>query len=427
LVYRVIGEMTDYAGGALASLMMLAIGSFRRAALLYIATTPLMLLVLLALWAFLHWRRATTAGERARWSIAIGFFTAWAGLTRPLDAMCFAIPIGVGMIVHLVHAQTREQDVIRTWSTSFGCLILGALPFLTLQLVYNHGVTGSFLVSPWTAYTKTYDPYDGMAIGKLDLSKQPQTTLPQKVEFSTGYTKAAAIERRSPDRLRRWVHDDLPAEVNVLLPHPLLIVLLPVGLLSLCGRARRVLYASLPLVVLAYAFYTFSVPHYVVVAAPAAALGVVLGVETLAAFSPRTRSYFRAALYPAIVGLCLTQLPHVNRFLMDDMFRPPEPKQIADLLAHLDHKPAVVLFHYAPGINNPHVEPVYNTDVAWPDDAEVIRAHDLGPKKDRHIFDYYAQRQPQRFFYLFDRADNSLHPLGFAKDLASSPPSTMPH
>ena len=54
-----------------------------------------------------------------------------------------------------------------------------------------------------------------------------------------------------------------------MLPHPLLMILLPIGLLQIRG-ARGVLYATLPLCLIAYALYTFSVPHYVVIAAPAA-------------------------------------------------------------------------------------------------------------------------------------------------------------
>ena len=52
-------------------------------------------------------------------------------------------------------------------------------------------------------------------------------------------------------------------------------------------------------------------------------------------------------------------------------------------------EPAVILFRYHPGMNF-FEEPVYNTDVAWPDDAPIIRAHDLGWPRDRQIVEYYA-------------------------------------
>ncbi|MDB5301841.1 MAG: hypothetical protein JWO87_3504, partial [Phycisphaerales bacterium] len=70
-------------------------------------------------------------------------------------------------------------------------------------------------------------------------------------------------------------------------------------------------------------------------------------------------------------------------------------------------------------------EPVYNTDVAWPDDAPVIRAHDLGDARNREIYAYYARTQPECMFYRFDpQATPSLKELGRARDLA--PASTRP-
>jgi hypothetical protein len=47
---------------------------------------------------------------------------------------------------------------------------------------------------------------------------------------------------------------------------------------------------------------------------------------------------------------------------------------------------------------------VYNVDVAWPDDALIIRAHDLGAR-DVEIIEYYGRAQPQRNVYVVDRAE----------------------
>jgi hypothetical protein len=81
----------------------------------------------------------------------------------------------------------------------------------------------------------------------------------------------------------------------------------------------------------------------------------------------------------------------------------------------------VILFTYKTGVNIIE-EPVYNTTVAWPDDAAVIRAHDLGDRN-REILDYYARTQPERVFYRYDRASNTLSPpLGTAKSLAATQP-----
>jgi hypothetical protein len=92
-----------------------------------------------------------------------------------------------------------------------------------------------------------------------------------------------------------------------------------------------------------------------------------------------------------------------------------ELRRIDSALARLDHTPAVVLFHFPPE-GAAHLEPVYNITTAWPDDAEVIRGHDLGDRN-IEIFRYYAARQPDRAFYRYDRADGTLTFLGFARDL----------
>src|SRR5205823_198629 len=86
--------------------------------------------------------------------------------------------------------------------------------------------------------------------------------------------------------------------------------------------------------------------------------------------------------------------------------------------------PAVVLFRFHPG-DNPVEDPVYNDDVIWPDDAPIIRAHDLGPRN-IEIARYYATHQPWRKFYLLDRAENAgrqtllLHRLGTAVEFLHS-------
>ena len=74
-----------------------------------------------------------------------------------------------------------------------------------------------------------------------------------------------------------------------------------------------------------------------------------------------------------------------------------------------------MLFPFTLG-DNPHQEPVYNTDVAWPDDAPIIRVQDLGPERNRELAEYYARTQPERSFYRFDRRTFTLRALGKAPD-----------
>jgi len=57
--------------------------------------------------------------------------------------------------------------------------------------------------------------------------------------------------------------------------------------------------------------------------------------------------------------------------------------------------------------------------VASPDDAPIIKALDLGPRN-RELFDYYRSRQPDRTYFLYDFADDTLTPLD------PPPPATTP-
>jgi hypothetical protein len=409
LTYLIIAEMTNGVGGLLAALMLIANSSLRRASVLYISAVPLLLLVLLGVWAYLHWRRE----RHARWAAAVGFFMSWAAITRPLDALCFAIPIGVAVLIDLRHVNARG------WIVSLGALAIAAIPVVALQLVANVGITGKWHQTPWTAYTRSDDPCDGLAIGELDANLKSASTLPQKIEFSEHFTNAAATERRAPGRVSRFFNDDLPADVKVILAHPLLIILIPVGLLAIRGRSRGVLLATIPLSLFAYSLYAFSVPHYLVIAAPAGALAVILGIEATRSCWPVRRGFIEVFLTLSIVGVVCTQLPQLNRFILDDMFRPTEPRQIADALARLPQTPAVVLFHFTPGADNIHIEPVYNTDVARIDDAPVIRAHDLGDRN-IEIFRHY----PDRAFYLCKPRNSGPKFLGIGRDLAARATTT---
>jgi hypothetical protein len=152
-----------------------------------------------------------------------------------------------------------------------------------------------------------------------------------------------------------------------------------------------------------------------VTAAPAVVLRVGLGERAIAQTWRRRRSALATLMVIVIVVLSLFAMPQFNR-VADWPAGSALLRDIDRKLSTLEHRPAVVLFRYKPG-RDPHSEPIYNADAAWPDDAPVVRARDLGDRN-IEIFRYYAARQPRRWFYLYDEADMSLHPLGAAEDLA---------
>jgi hypothetical protein len=58
-------------------------------------------------------------------------------------------------------------------------------------------------------------------------------------------------------------------------------------------------------------------------------------------------------------------------------------------------------------------------ETAWPDDARVIRAHDLGEMNSK-LFAYYAGKAPERVVYRFDEKDGSLTRLKTVAEMARS-------
>jgi hypothetical protein len=173
---------------------------------------------------------------------------------------------------------------------------------------------------------------------------------------------------------------------------------------------------------LAYTFWPFFLNHYALAVAPAFILLTLLGARTI-------QQRWPAAAVPLTVGLialALTALPE-SRGRRDPRLDAPLLDDVDTQLAGVERKPAVVLFHYdspppGSGATPYHQEPVYNIDTARPDDAPVVRAHDLGPAENRRIFDYYAKTTPPRYFYLYDRSTAELKFLGRASDLAAHPP-----
>jgi hypothetical protein len=117
--------------------------------------------------------------------------------------------------------------------------------------------------------------------------------------------------------------------------------------------------------------------------------------------------------------LALTDCWELNRAVNDEPFRATWLRE----LHNASESHAIVLFSFdleggsSDIVQKISQEPVYNTDVAWPDDAPLIRAHDLG-ERNVELFRYYAQRDPTRRVYRFSRRTGELQDLGQVRELA---------
>jgi hypothetical protein len=264
-----------------------------------------------------------------------------------------------------------------------------------------------------------------MSFGFHDIhpTARPQSTLPQRQIYYEQFTVPALREHRPGRIIPIWLYDRFPLLAEVALSNRLLLILLPLSLLTaFANRARFAAWSILVLYVALYAIFPYLLPMYVVVIAPAVILWALLGKASLEASFPPA---IAVALTLAVAGLSIAAIPPIDRDVLDDGFVTPTMWFSYVELPKRVQVPAIVLFRFHPG-DNVNEEPVYNVDVVNPDDAPIIRAHDLGLERNRELFDYYAKRQPARTVYLYDRASRNLVELGNVVDLARRFPVTKP-
>ena len=110
---------------------------------------------------------------------------------------------------------------------------------------------------------------------------QPQSVVPEKQEYYSNWVMPY-IERHRPDRvLQSWADCWFPMIVDTTMPCRAMFPLAAVGLLGLGDRRRWVLWATVPLFVFFYAFYTIFLEHYAIAIMPATAMICLLSVDLL--------------------------------------------------------------------------------------------------------------------------------------------------
>ncbi|HEY7117702.1 MAG TPA: hypothetical protein VH475_14030 [Tepidisphaeraceae bacterium] len=405
LVYLLITHWIDGLAGLLAVLMLPTLQPFRRVSIEALSQPPLVFLTLVALWAMLHWRR----DKSIRWMVVMSAAVGWAAITRPADAAALGLPLALGVLLGLRgSARTRWISTVLTG-------LAAAAPFLALQAIYDKGVTGSWTTLPWTYYASRNDPCDRLLTappGSPD-DVRPDLTAPKRT-FNQTFTRPRYEAGRATPMFRRFWHDRLVPTLQLLAPHALLLALLPLGVLgAMCSRGRWIAAGFVLTFLGVYAQYPFYYGPYALAIAAPVFLMLLAGWDALAAALPRVGDPVRFVSFVAILALVVISLPEMQRVRPGDEWQLADAmREYDDRLAILQRRPSLVLFHFDPASSNPHCEPVYNADVAWPDDAQVIRAHDLGPTRNRKLFDYYARLRQDRDVYLYDRsATASANPL----------------
>lgn len=424
LMYRVVAEAIDGVAGFLAALWLLGSTDFRYFGLMVLSYPAALMFGLAIVWAWLRWRQKPAMLRCA----AIGALAGWAAITRPADALCFALPVGFAMLFDL-RDQYRHapSDALGTFSrriaTTGLVLFAAAAPFIMIQLIANRGVTGSWLHTPHALYVERFHPRISYGLGGVGNPATPATTLRQKLDYYRSFVLGSSADYTPATAPRQWIKQRLPAMLDVSLPKPLAIILLPCGLVALTTRPRRVLFAALPLFVLFYAFAAIFASTYVMITAAAIIPLALLGSRVIEEASGRLERFVAPIMVVVLAGIGIMGLPRL-RGPVQEQYLMPTLDAVEQQLSSISGR-ALVFFTYRTG-QNTNEEPVFNIDVADIDSARIVRAHDLGPLENMKLIRYYARLQPDRQVYAFDRDDLSLRPLGPVTQLASgssTPPS----
>ena len=411
--YLITAELFGAVRGLVAVLMLLGLAYFRFTALMLLSEAPAILWQMVLLWAWFRWRKSA----RPLWALLIGVAAGLYAITRPLDAVCVCGTVGIAMLIQLL----RQRPSPAIWLSTAGCILLGAAPFLTLQAVQNVGVMGKWTMSS-SAYTfGKEDPRFPMGFGRLEdkiLIDSPQTPKQQWFNWIAGFYLKHDFKSAVTDwkvRGKDLANDTLPA--------PLVVILIPVALVSLWEMRRAVIVLSMLLFLAAYTVYPINLPHYVVAIMPAMTWCVLMGWESVERAWYGARATVGVFLLLALAGLSIHNICRNDVRAVPGLGLFGELRQINQYLRRLPAAPAVVLFRFDPTVCTFYNEPVYNADTAWPDDARVVHARDLGMPRDFTLVEYYAQRQPDRVFYIYDRGatsrgENPLRPMGTARQLS---------
>jgi hypothetical protein len=416
MVYLLTSELLDGAHGALAAIMLVSTKIVRFNATLALSNMPAMFAALMVVWAWISWRK--TEYRSWKWAGVVGGVAGWAMIVRPLDLLAYLVPISV-----MILAEALSHKRLLSVTVAMMC----AIPFLLVQLIFNKEVTNDWFTTPYRFYFDQFQPNTRIGFQKDDSSVRVQSTLPQKIDLYEKVLRPIIREHRPDAIVPVLLSSRLPFTISATMPSDVFLIFLPLGAVAAIRNRRSVLLVTPVLFLVLYALYPFFMWYYPLVIAPAMILLILLGIDRLVSCFPRPAYARLILLVPA--ALCLAAMPEVRLKFGPENEGIPSMKEMNRQLQEQVAPPAVVLFSYEPvgGLRQSgtaasvHIEPVYNYDVPNPLDAPIVRAHDLGPARNREIFDYFARVRPQTMFYRMRRAQGfTLEKLGRADHLAAS-------
>lgn len=352
-------------------------------------------------WALWRWRE----DRRTRWLVLLSLSVAWDGITRPLTAIAFALPVAAVVL----HDAVRR----RKWRPLLPAGLAGLLLCLVIPL-QNRAVTGRWDRLPMKEFSERYAPFDLPGFG-LDTRHPTEALSPFQKAYNNGFRPVHPdhVPDRIPQilgaRLGQFVHQSAGGWGAA--------GLLALALIGLFTGGPAMAFAGLTAVSLFVCYLWFAHPeHWVayymeahLVYAAAVGIGAHRLVERLLGWradptaSPLAPARASLALTIAAAGFAF-RLPDsiaIARSARASIGRPNA--QVAEIAARIPGR-AILFIRYAPGhqVERNFVENHY--DLAA---ERVWRVHDLGARNAELI-----RLAPDRIPVLYDEATGDVVQLG---------------
>ena len=390
VLYLIVAHLFDDLAGLLAPIWIVSLPTAQFCATTLFSAPVAVLLGLGLIGITLLWREKPTTTR----ALLAGIIGGWLLLTRPADAIAFVLPCALLVITH-TPLNLRKRSI---------ALTLAAIPMLLaagVQMSINARVSGSAMVSAFDLYTARF--YPGAEYGRFDAPGhlRPLTEL-EHVHVIYDLMARPMIDAHASDQvMRTWATQHLPILLDQSWPHPMLLLLAPVGLLAMWPR-RWAVVLTLPAMVMMLVPYAFVLPHYALMLVPAGLVLALCGVEAIARLIPRAR----LALLAMIAAIAIGQLPQLGGRRAPAGVGRESILAVERALEQIDGR-AIVLFTSA-DLPDAELDPVVNLDSADPLATRIIRAHDLGRERNAALLAWLAGRDPDRAVYRFDRRSQTL-------------------
>jgi hypothetical protein len=414
VLYLVLAEMFGPVRAIVGVLILLSLTLFMSMSFMVLSEGPFLFAELVCFWAWMRWRKK----QRAGWLVLLGAAAGYGAITRPADMFCVALAIGIAIAFEL-----RRNPA--TLLKAAGVIAITASPFLVLQITQNIGVTGKWNETPLRYYTDRNYPAPILSFRQVSAADVPPTNSVLKRTMMRQWILPAYEQHTQSSLWQIWYPERIEEIIRQTLPTSLLALLLPLALLSLNEIRRATIFVAMLLFFLVYTADPIFLKHYSLAIVPAVICLILMAWESLERTFPAARKMIFTFMLLSIATLAASALPECNA-LAAPLATSSDDARIADQnLATLPPRSSLVLFQFDPKSDSYHVDPAYNADVAWPDDALIVRANDLGENENLAIYRYYAQRGQNRDVYLYDRTaarngQNPLRLLGTTQDLAAN-------